>query len=255
MKRELEHIEIPNEHEARERTWHLVSSAFGERDAAPLRRRDDSSPALAVVAVGAIVAAAAVTSPGRALVHSIRKTIGVQNAKPALFSLPASGRLLVTSGAGVWVVQADGSKRLLGRYVEASWSPHGRFVVATRRNALYALTPAGEERWSLARPDVGLPRWTGTTTDTRIAYLTTSRLHVVGGDGRGDLDAGGLAGGLSSSGTCRSRVAARREARAGIREHQGPRLGRRPGRRLRLLGDPARSLCALQRATKARVVE
>src|SRR5205814_222362 len=36
------------------------------------------------------------------------------------------------------------------------------------------------------------PRWTGTLTDTRIAYLAGTRLHVVGGDGRGDVDAGGL---------------------------------------------------------------
>ena len=32
----------------------------------------------------------------------------------------------------------------------------------------------------------------GTETDTRIAYLTASRLHVVGGDGTADADAGGL---------------------------------------------------------------
>ena len=195
MKRELEHVEIPGEHEARERTWQLVSSAFGERDAAPARASRRLVPALAVAAVaavGAIVAAAVVTSPGRALVHSIRQTIGVRNAKPALFSLPTSGRLLVTSDAGVWVLQADGSKRRLGSYTSASWSPHGRYVVATRRNGLYALTPDGDERWSLARPDVRFPRWTGTDSDTRIAYLTMSRLHVVGGDGKGDVDAGGL---------------------------------------------------------------
>ena len=37
-----------------------------------------------------------------------------------------------------------------------------------------------------------LPSWGGTKTDTRIAYLTGSRLHVVAGDGTGDADAGGL---------------------------------------------------------------
>ena len=124
--------------------------------------------------------------------HAIRKKVGVENARPALFALPAAGRLLVTSDAGVWIVQADGSKRRLGAYVSASWSPHGRYVVATRRNGLYTLTPGGEERWSLGRPDVHLARWAGTETDTRIAYLTTSRLHVVGGDGTADADAGGL---------------------------------------------------------------
>src|SRR5947199_55480 len=39
---------------------------------------------------------------------------------------------------------------------------------------------------------VRVPRWGGSRTDTRIAYLTTSRLHVVAGDGTGDVDAEGL---------------------------------------------------------------
>ena len=46
-------------------------------------------------------------------------------------------------------------------------------------------------RWSLARPDVRLPRWGGNRTDTRIAYFSRGQLRVVGGDGKGDrlLDA------------------------------------------------------------------
>src|SRR5439155_1033004 len=194
VKRELEHVEIPDEHDARERAWQLVSAAFAERVPAPPSRPRRLVPVVALAVAGAIVAAAA-SSPGRAVLHAIRSTVGVEKAQPALFSLPTSGRLLVASGGGVWVVQDDGSKRRLGSYASASWSPHGRYVVATRRNALYALTPTGEERWSLARPAVLFPRWAGTKTDTRIAYLTTSRLHVVGGDGRGDLDAGGLPAG------------------------------------------------------------
>ena len=45
---------------------------------------------------------------------------------------PGAGRLLVASDTGVWVVQQDGSRRLLGEYREASWSPFGRFLVATQ---------------------------------------------------------------------------------------------------------------------------
>jgi len=191
VKRQLEHVEIPGEHDARERAWQLVSTAFAARTPAPPSRPRRLVPVVALAVAGAIVAAA-VSSPGRAVFHAIRSTVGVEKAQPALFSLPTSGRLLVASGGGVWVVQDDGSRRRLGSYASASWSPHGRYVVATRRNALYALTPTGEERWSLARPAVLFPRWAGSKTDTRIAYLTTSRLHVVGGDGRGDLDAGGL---------------------------------------------------------------
>jgi hypothetical protein len=90
-------------------------------------------------------------------------------------------------------VQADGSRRRLGSYREASWSPHGLFVAATRRNELAALDPKGRVRWALSRPSVRFPRWTGTRSDTRIAYLTRSRLHVVAGDGTGDRDIAGAA--------------------------------------------------------------
>jgi hypothetical protein len=98
----------------------------------------------------------------------------------------------VSADSGVWVVEEDGSKRLLGSYREASWSPFGRFVVAAGANELAALSLDGAVRWSLARPDVRLPRWGGTRTDTRIAYFSRGALRVVGGDGKGDrlLDAG-----------------------------------------------------------------
>jgi hypothetical protein len=189
VKRELERIEIPGEHEARERAWAVVAAAFAERDPAPPTR--SWKPAVAaIVAVAAL--AALLSPPGRAVLDEIREVVGVENADRALFSLPADGRLLVTSDAGAWVVERDGSKRLLGQYTEASWSPFGRFVVAARADELAALTPEGDVRWTLARPDVRFPRWGGTRTDTRIAYLSGGRLRVVGGDGKGDrlLDAG-----------------------------------------------------------------
>jgi hypothetical protein len=189
MRRALAQIEIPGEHDARERTWGLLSAAFVEREPAVRRRSRRLIPALAVATIAAVAAAAA-SSPGRAVLNRIREAVGVEKAEPALFSLPTGGRLLVSSQAGVWVVQPDGSKRLLGRYAEASWSPHGRYVVAARRNALYALTPDGAERWSLARPQVRSPRWTGTDTDTRIAYTSRDELRVVAGDGRGDTSLG-----------------------------------------------------------------
>src|SRR5262249_31924555 len=126
------------------------------------------------------------SSPGRAVLHRLRETVGVEKAQPTLFSLPAKGRLLISSDAGVWVVHADGSKRLLGRYAEASWSPHGRFVVAARRNELAALEANGRVHWTLARPRVRRPRWTGSNADTRIAYADQMGVRVVAGDGTGD---------------------------------------------------------------------
>jgi hypothetical protein len=183
VRRELERIEIPGEHEARERSLAVVRDAFAQREPQPPHR---SWKPIAAIAVALVVLAGLLSSPGRAVLDNIREVVGVEKAQPALFSLPASGRLLVTADSGAWVVEQDGSKRLLGSYREASWSPFGRFVVASRRNELVALTPEGDVRWSLARPNVRFPRWGGTKTDTRIAYITGNELRVVGGDGKGD---------------------------------------------------------------------
>lgn len=183
MKRELERLEIPGELEARGRAWALARTAFAERAVEPRRLAWKPVAALALVLA---VLAAAFSPPGRSVIDTVRERIGVEHAQPALFSLPSGGRLLVTSDAGAWVVEADGSKRLLGRYRDAAWSPFGRYVVATRPNELVALEPGGRVRWSLARPDVRSPRWGGTRTDTRIAYVSAGNLRVVGGDGKGD---------------------------------------------------------------------
>jgi hypothetical protein len=193
VRHDLERIEIPDEHGARERAWSVVRSAYAEREPVP-RPRSKLVPIL-VAAAMAIAVAAALTPPGRAVLDDVRDAVlptRAERAQPALFSLPAPGRVLAVSDAGAWVVQQDGSRRLLGGYREASWSPFGRFVVASRRSELAALEPDGDVRWTLARPDVRFPRWGGTRTDTRIAYLTGSRLHVVAGDGEDDVDAAGL---------------------------------------------------------------
>jgi hypothetical protein len=184
VRRELERIDVPGEHEARVRTWNVVSGAFEERQPTPPERHR-LRLAVAIAIVAALVAAA-LSPPGRAVLDEIREAVGVEHAQPALFSLPAPGRLLVASNDGVWVVQQDGSKRLLGDYQEASWSPFGRFVVASKPNELVALEPDGGVRWSLARPQVISPRWGGTATDTRIAYVSSFDLRVVAGDGTGD---------------------------------------------------------------------
>lgn len=184
MKRELERVEILGEHETRKRAWEVVNTAFAERS--PVAR-SSHRPRVAVVAVAAsAVLAATLSPPGRAVLDEIREVVGVERAQPALFSLPAPGRLLVASDAGIWVVAEDGSRRLLGDYREATWSPFGRFVAATRENELAALEPDGNVRWTLARPGARSPRWTGTETDTRIAYVDRTGIRVVAGDGTGD---------------------------------------------------------------------
>jgi outer membrane protein assembly factor BamB len=184
VKRELERLDIPDEHDARRRAWHVVEAAFDERT--PVARPSHWPRVAAVaLAVGALVAAT-ISSPGRAVLDEIREVVGVERAQPALFSLPAAGKLLVASDAGVWVVSEDGSRRRLGGYREATWSPFGRYVAAAGRNELAALEPDGDVRWTLARRNVTSPSWAGTETDTKVAYVDRTGVRVVAGDGTGD---------------------------------------------------------------------
>ncbi len=185
MRSALERIPVPGADGAEERAWRVIEAAFAERSPvhAPHPRAARAAVVLAVVA--AAIAALA-SPPGRAVVERVREAVGVERSQPALFSLPSGGRLLVNSDAGTWIVQSDGSRRLLGRYAGATWSPHGRYVAASGGDELVALEPGGELRWSLARPGVRSARWTGTSTDTRIAYFDRTGLRVVAGDGTGD---------------------------------------------------------------------
>ena len=186
---QLEGLELPSEPEAAERAWRVVRTAFEERE--PQRWPEWRARPLLVLAAAVALLAGAHSAPGRAVLDEVRDVIGVERSESALFALPARGRILVNSTAGPWIVHPDGSKRLLAGYREASWSPHGVYVAAARRNELAALEPDGSVRWKLARPNVGRPRWGGTRTDTRIAYLSGTTLRVVAGDGSGDrrLDA------------------------------------------------------------------
>jgi hypothetical protein len=180
----LERIPVPDDDAARERARTVVLAAFAAREPLARPRR---APLVALCAALVAVAGLAVGSPpGRAIVNRVREIVGVERAEPALFSLPGGGRLLVDAADGTWVVEANGKKRLLPGYWGASWSPFGRFVVAVRENELTALEPNGDVRWTLARRDVSFPRWTGTRTDTRIAYVDRTGVRVVAGDGDGD---------------------------------------------------------------------
>jgi hypothetical protein len=182
---ELKRIEVPDVDGARERAWKIVRAGFDTRERLPRERHRLRLVAVAI-AVAALTAGALATPPGQAVLDEIREAVGVERAQPALFSLPAPVQLLVASDAGAWVVQNDGARRRLGPYREASWSPFGRFVVAARRNELAAIEPGGRVRWTLARRDVSSPRWTGSATDTRIAYVARAGIRIVPGDGTGD---------------------------------------------------------------------
>jgi dipeptidyl aminopeptidase/acylaminoacyl peptidase len=110
---------------------------------------------------------------------------GAKNSAPALTHLPGGGRLLVRSQAGAWVVAADGSRRLLGAYTGATWSPRGLYVAAWRGHELFAIEPGGRVHWSLGRHGrIHGAAWS--PDGFRIAYLAGASLRVVAGDGTGD---------------------------------------------------------------------
>jgi hypothetical protein len=178
----------PNEHEAAARAWRVMHAAYRAR--APVAWPRRHARPLVAAAIVAAALAAVLSPPGRSVVHSLRKAVGVENAQTELFSLPSPGRLVVSGRGGAWVVNADGSKRRLGAYRDAAWSPHGLFIAAVRPDELVALDPKGNVRWTLPRRSPRFPAWTGTLTDTRIAYVAGGRLHVVAGDGTGDRTIG-----------------------------------------------------------------
>ena len=180
----MKRFRAPHEQEAAERAWAVVGGAYRSREPVAWPRRH-ARPLVAGALVAAAIAAV-LSPPGRSVVHSLRKAVGVQHAQTELFSLPARGRLLVSGKGGAWIVNADGSRRRLGAYRDATFSPHGLYIAATKRNELVALDPKGNVRWTLPRRSPRFPAWTGTFTDTRIAYVAGGRLHVVAGDGTGD---------------------------------------------------------------------
>lgn len=176
----------PGERESADGSWRIVRAAFAERE--PVRARRSRWPLVAAAAAAA-VAAAALSAPGLAVLDSLRNAVrGERNANPALFALPASGRLLVESDRGTWVIQQDGSKRLLAGYRGASWSPNGLFLAALHGHELRALEPGGDVHWSLARPGaLRSPVWSDASPPCcRIGYLAGDELRVVDGDGTGD---------------------------------------------------------------------
>ncbi len=175
---------IPGAAEAERRGLALVERAYAERR--PAGR--SVLPRLAVALAAAALLAALLLSPAGAAVRNWIGdvfTAGVRNAQPALTDVPGGGRLLVQSPRGPWVVQPDGSRRLLGRYEEASWSPHGLFVAAASGRTLSAIEPGGTPHWSVsAAAPVSDPRWS--PSGFRIAYRAGHALHVIRADGTGD---------------------------------------------------------------------
>ncbi|MGH2974338.1 MAG: hypothetical protein ACRDLL_05645 [Solirubrobacterales bacterium] len=172
---------LPGAEDAERRGLALVERTYAERQ--PVGR--PRLPRLAVALAAATLLTALLLSPAGAAVRDWIGdvfTAGVRHAEPALTEVPSGGRLLVQSPRGPWVVQADGSRRLLGRYDEAAWSPHGLFVAAASGRTLSAIEPDGTPHWSVsAGAPVRDPRWS--PSGFRIAYRAGHSLRTVRADG------------------------------------------------------------------------
>ena len=184
--RRLREFTAPGEVEAQDRARAVAAAAFAAREP---RRRASRLRMIPAVAALAVIVALAATAPGEAVTDWFRDLVRADRPTPgrapALSALPAPGRLLVTGPQGAWVVQADGSSRRLGPFEDASWSPRGLFVAATRGRSLSAVEPDGTVRWTLARAGpVSQPEWA--PSGFRIAYRAGPSIRVVAGDGSGD---------------------------------------------------------------------
>lgn len=175
---------LPGAAEAERRGLAMVEGAYAERR----RAERPVLPRLAVALAVVTLLAALLLSPAGAAVRDWIDdvfTAGVRDAEPTLTEIPAGGELLVGSPRGPWVVQADGSRRLLGNYREATWSPHGLFVAVAEGRTLNALEPDGTPRWSISTAGlVTDPRWS--PSGFRIAYRAGESLRVVKADGTKD---------------------------------------------------------------------
>jgi WD40 repeat protein len=186
LERRLRSLEAPDESAVALRAWELASIEFGRHEPKP---RPHRGRAIALVVAALSISALCISPAGAGVVHWVGDRFeakpGVRHARPYLGPLPAQGRLLVTSSSGLWVVQHDGSKRLLGRYRDAAWSPHGLFIAAAREHELVAMEPGGRVHWTVdASPRPRLPSWS--PDGYRIAYLSGSDLRIVVGNGTGD---------------------------------------------------------------------
>jgi hypothetical protein len=185
----LRELRAPGESEAEERSWEIVRAAYDEHT--PVRPDRRTRRLALALAGGAVVLAIGLSPAGAKVGDLVSDVVGIgeRDGKPALRSLPAEGELLVSSANGVWLVGDDGSKRLLGDYHDAAWSPNAIYVAAASGRQLVALEPDGDVRWTYTAPgEVRDPRWAGTALDTRIAYRSGDDLRVIVGDGSGDSD-------------------------------------------------------------------
>jgi hypothetical protein len=178
---------LPGEGEAAARSWPVVEAALAERAPAVRPRRRVLRLALVAALLG-VGLVAALTPAGAEVGDWIgdRFADRAERAAPAFAGLPPGESVLAISGSGAYAVHADGSWRRLGSFSDAGWSPRGLHVVGADGHRLVAVTPAGTQKWSVARPGrVHRPAWS-TGDGFVVSWLERGSLWAVDGRGVGE---------------------------------------------------------------------
>ncbi|MGH2914878.1 MAG: hypothetical protein ACRDMX_07810, partial [Solirubrobacteraceae bacterium] len=150
------------------------------------RRWRVAVPALASLLVLAAVALGSSSAPRHAVAAWFKAALGLSAqpaASPTLGPLPSGGQLLARAPSGLWLVRADGHRRLLGRWTDGVVSPHSLYLAAWRGDELAALDLRGRPQWVVSNANAGPvsgARWS--PDGYRIAYLAGSTLMVIAGD-------------------------------------------------------------------------
>ncbi len=183
LRERLERAEPPEGGAAQNRAWAVMHVAFGER--APRRRRPLATAALALAVLAALTTVA-LTPPGAAVADWVERVLGdpPPPARATLGPLPGGGRLLVTAGGRVWVIEPDGTRRSISDDDGAAWSPRGLYIASWSGTSLSAIAPDGRVAWT----QKGTGAVTGVSWSPdgfRVAYRRGDALTVVAGDGSG----------------------------------------------------------------------
>jgi Tol biopolymer transport system component len=196
LERALREAEPPDAGPARERARRTVLAVHRESRS---RQRARRAVPLVWAALAAVLAALFITQrdsgPAQAVERLVRNIVREPKPTPTPapttdLTLPIAGRLLVSGADGLFVVNRAGHKTALGPYQDASWSPHGRYVAATKGRTLAALDPAnGAVRWRrVPGGALSFPRWA--PDGLHVAYRAGRVLRIVYGNGEHDVVAG-----------------------------------------------------------------
>ena len=183
-RRALSGVRGPDEAAAEGRAWATVRAAYRDR---PIPAPARSRRRVALIPVVAVLIGAIAFSPAGA---TVKRIINRALSEPRIshapaLSLPAPGKLLVSSARGTWVVSSGGQVKRLGPWTQATWSPRGKYLAVTGANTLAAVDPSGRLAWWLPKRPAIDPRWYS-PNGYRIAYRSGTDLRELAGDGSGD---------------------------------------------------------------------